>query len=80
MQVTLQIEDSYANGDSFTRTDTVTVDAPPPGVDLVGWADDTFFEFTGQGSEYTNIDSLHDVTVLACAELPELVGLAVHFG
>lgn len=79
MQITIEIQDNYANGDEFTRTETVTVD-PLDGADPDDWATDTLFEFTGQGEDYAGIESLHEVKVLACADAPELVGMIVEFG
>lgn len=79
MQITIEIQDNYANGDEFTRTEMVTVD-PLDGADPGDWATDTLFEFTGQGGDYASIESLHEVKVLECADAPELVGMSVEFG
>lgn len=79
MQITIKIQDNYANGDEFTRIQEVTVD-PLDGADPDDWASDTLFEFTGQGEQYANIESFHEVKVLQCTDRPELVGMVVEFG
>ncbi|PZU04558.1 MAG: hypothetical protein DI630_00085 [Gordonia sp. (in: high G+C Gram-positive bacteria)] len=80
MQITIEIEDTYANGDEFVRTDTVTVEPPAGGEDLQDWAADTLLEFTGQGGIYVDIDGTYDIKVLECADRPELVGQSFSFG
>ncbi|OUS97386.1 hypothetical protein [Rhodococcus sp. NCIMB 12038] len=80
MLITIEIQDSYANGDDFTRTETVTVTPPLVGADLDDWATNSLFPFTGQGERYADVDSIHEVTVLGCVSRPELVGAAFNFG
>ncbi|WP_128645604.1 hypothetical protein [Rhodococcus sp. BS-15] len=83
MQITIEIEDTYANGDEFApRTETVTVNPPPPGVDdLEDWATDELFPFTGRGDAiYANIDGMHEVKVVDCTDRTELVGQTFSFG
>ncbi len=83
MQITITIEDAYANGDEFApRTETVTVNPPPPGSDdLEDWAADELSPFTGQGDAiYANIDGIHEVTVVDCADHAHLVGETFSFG
>lgn len=78
--ITIEIQDSYANGDDFTRTETVTVDPPSVGADLDDWAADTLFRFTGQGEQYAGVDGIHEIKVLDCVGRPELVGTTFNYG
>lgn len=82
MQITITIEDTYANGDEFApRTETVTVDPPSTeDTDFEDWAADELSQFTGQGAGFANIDGLHEVTVVACAENSTLIGQTFSFG
>lgn len=80
MQITVKIEDTYSNGDSFERTMTEEVSDYDPSDDIDDWAYDNLFQLTGQGPQYSNVDGGHDVTVLECAENPDLVGKAFEFG
>lgn len=80
MQITISIQDTYANGDDFTRTETVDVDPPRDGADIDDWATDTLFGFTGQGGSYAGIDGIHEIEVLDCADRPDLVGTPFNFG
>lgn len=82
MEMTIAIEDSYANGDEFApRTETVTVDPPPTGdTDIEDWAADSLFPFTGQGGIYAGIDGIHEVKVIKCADHADLVGRTFSFG
>lgn len=80
MQITIEVQDSYVNRDSFTRTETVTVEPPFVNVDIDTWGDDAFFGFTGQGGQYVDIDSTHEVKVLECVDRPDLVGKTFHYG
>lgn len=80
MQITIEILDSYANGDDFTRTEAVVVDPPRKGANLNDWAIDTLFPFAGQDGVYSEITSFHEITVLGCVDRPELVGESFDFG
>ncbi|MET3959942.1 hypothetical protein ABIE52_006877 [Rhodococcus sp. OAS809] len=80
MLVTIEIHDSYVNGDEFTRTEAVNVDPPLVGVGIDDWGDNAFFGFTGQGGQYIDIDSTHEVKVLECVEQPDLVGKTFPYG
>lgn len=82
MQITIAIEDTYANGDEFApRTETVAVDPPATDdTDFENWADDALFPFTGQGEGYASIDGLHEVQVIDCTERADLVGRTFSFG
>lgn len=80
MEITITIEDAYSNGETFSRTETVTVEEPASASDLDDWAADTLFEFTGQGEEYSSLDSIHDITVAQCADRPDLVGHTFSIG
>lgn len=80
MDITIEIQDSYANGDEFVRTETVTVESPATGDDLEDWAAETLLEFTGQGGIYVDIDGIYEVKLLRCAERHDLVGRTFSFG
>lgn len=82
MQITISVEDTYANGDEFApRTESVVVNPPSPDVtDFEDWAADELLPFTGQGGGYASIDGFHEVTVVECAEIGALVGQTFSFG
>lgn len=80
LQIVIKVDDAYSNGDQFTRTVTAHVEPPEGDSDLDEWALETLHEFTGQDASYSRVDSTHDVTVVACAGRPDLVGRTFTFG
>lgn len=76
--MTVDIENIYADGYEACSTETVTVPSPPEGWtpeiaedDDGDWAYDNLFVLTGVGRDG---DACYTVTIMACADIPELVG------
>ena len=87
LRMTIRIRDFYANGDQYERTRIIDVEWPG---DYAGdgyddgraqWAEANLFRFTGIGDgDHDSVDSTHDVQIIACKALPELVGYTAEFG
>ncbi|KZL30476.1 MULTISPECIES: hypothetical protein [Rhodococcus] len=77
MQITIEITDSYTNGDEFIRTEEVAVGQPLDGACLKEWAYDTLSVFPGRNGYF--VDSLHTIKVLDCVDRSDLVGETFSF-
>lgn len=73
--ITARVENNYATGDIYTHDLTVEVPAPTTGEDLGDWALDHLTPFTGEGPAFAGVEAIYGVTVTACDQRPDLVGL-----
>lgn len=77
LNLTIKVENAYSDGHESEQTHAVTLDRFRGEEDL--W--DHLFEYTGDGHGIgRDLGSLYTVTVLACPEYPELVGLSNEWG
>ncbi|PJE02194.1 MAG: hypothetical protein CK429_35025 [Mycobacterium sp.] len=79
LNLTIKVENTYSDGHESEQTHVVTLDRFGGEVDL--W--DQLFDYTGDGhgaGDGSDLGSLSTVTVLACPEYPELVGLSNEWG
>ncbi len=76
--LTIRVENSYANGASFTHVLDIHISPPTPTIWLTDWALDTLIEFTGEGPQYADTPAIYEVEVLnAPTEYHRLIGLTV---
>lgn len=79
LNLTIKVENTYSDGHESEQTHAVRLERFRGEEDL--W--EHLYDYTGDGhgaGEGRNLGSLHTVTVLACPEYPELVGLSNEWG
>lgn len=64
VELSIKVSNSYATGESFTRTLTVDTAAPRDDEDLDDWAYRELFQHTGEGPQYAEVEGLYEVEVL----------------
>lgn len=77
LHLTIKVENAYSDGHESEQTHEVEIER------FLGeealW--ERLFDYTGDGhGDGRDVGSLYTVTVLECAELPELVGLSNEWG
>ena len=71
--VALKIDNTYGDG-TITRRPTAVVPRPEDLSDLEEWFEEHIFEHTGTGGHRSSEYAVYEAEVVACDELPELVG------
>ncbi|GAA2375841.1 hypothetical protein [Gordonia cholesterolivorans] len=64
VELDIKVSNSYATGESFTRTMTVDAAAPRDDADLDDWAYEQLFPHTGEGPQYATVEGVYEVEVL----------------
>ncbi|QXN74354.1 hypothetical protein SEA_CAFASSO_139 [Gordonia phage Cafasso] len=74
MKMTVTFTDVYG-GREHVRTEEIDVERPDAleGEEFDEWADDELLEHTGDGNA-SNVDAGYFAEIVACADMPELVG------
>lgn len=73
MKMTLQVRNTYGDDDVIVVADEYVVAPPAPDEDVEDWGQDTLFEFTGTGRP-SDTPAFYEVEILACEDMPDLVG------
>lgn len=78
LHLTIKVENTYSDGHESEQTHAVELEQFRGEEDL--W--EQLFDYTGDGhgADRPDLDSLYTVTVLACPEHSELVGLSNEWG
>ena len=78
LHLTIKVENTYSDGHESEQTHAVELEQFRGEEDL--W--EQLFDYTGDGhgADRPGLDSLYTVTVLACPEYSELVGLSNEWG
>ncbi|GAA4658983.1 hypothetical protein [Gordonia humi] len=76
--LTIRVDNDYAHGPSFCHLLHVDVPVPAVGEDITGWMMSVLFPYTGEGSDYADMDAIYSVQIIdAPVEFDHILGLAV---